>query len=553
MKEELVNDGVSEKEADLWVKQIYENYRASEAKKEKSSGIDGLQISFLKPFIEKQVPERKIVEFFFERTRFISIENLERELIGLGYSKQEAEILIERIRNEYPQQTERFQKIPTDYVISLFKKGFIDKKIVLFLEAGKTTSKEDLEKGFMRYGYSEQESKEIVEEILDQYSKDIRKRNVQVISKYQRERILMRADVSGTDQVISLRIENEQLESTRKVLSNINELDENQLISLLEHNPMLLSMLIEALNRGFVFDKKEIETFGELVEYLQKRKENNEKGDNENVVTLRGYFGEIYLAETTVSGELDDLKLILQLPKNVNEPGIDLIDPVTGMKIQVKIDEGDSTAEAFSKNPTVPIACTNRVAKNKNQPTIRGFVEMETMMDFATSFLGLIYKIGINIIKEEGKNPIYQIVVGGEIKDNVNLTNTSAIIKILNSLYEVEEETKASDANAILPENMGLVNKIMQSTFGNAFIAATVIAVKEFRASLEPNFVDLHQTAAGRRGAQQVASLANRYNITKEDTIATKIIKSILGVIFRGASIVKHIAIDYRYIKASGI
>ena len=544
LKEELVNDGVSEKEADLWVKQIYENYRASEAKKEKSSGIDGLQISFLKPFIEKKVPERKIVEFFFERTRFISIENLERELIGLGYSKQEAEILIERIRNEYPQQTERFQKIPTDYVISLFKKGFIDKKIVLFLEAGKTTSKEDLEKGFMRYGYSEQESKEIVEEILDQYSKDIRKRNVQVISKYQRERILMRADVSGTDQVISLRIENEQLESMRKVLSNINELDENQLISLLERNPMLLSMLIEALNRGFVFDKKEIETFGELVEYLQKRKENNEKGDNENVVTLRGYFGEIYLAETTVSGELDGLKLILQLPKNVNEPGIDLIDPITGMKIQVKIDEGDSTAEAFSKNPTVPIACTNRVAKNKNQPTIRGFVEMETMMDFATSFLGLIYKIGINIIKEEGKNPSYQIVVGGEIKDNVNLTNTSAIIKILNSL---------SDANAILPENMGLVNKIMQSRFGNAFIAATVIAFREFRASLEPDFVNLHQTAAGRRGAQQVASLANRYNITEQDSITTKIVKSILGIIFRGASIVKHIAIDYRYIKASGL
>ena len=58
--------------------------------------------------------------------------------------------------------------------------------------------------------------------------------------------------------------------------------------------------------------------------------------------------------------------------------------------------------------------------------------------------------------------------------------------------------------DAILPGNMGLVNRIMQSKLGNAFIAATVVAFKEFKASMKPNFVDLHQSEAGRRGASKL-------------------------------------------------
>ena len=100
---------------------------------------------------------------------------------------------------------------------------------------------------------------------------------------------------------------------------------------------------------------------------------------------------------------------------------------------------------------------------------------------------------------------------------------------------------------------MGLVNRIMQSKFGNAFVAATVIAFKEFKASMKPSFVDMHQSESGRKGAQQLRDFITRFDVVETDGLAARIIKTILGTIVKGASIVKHIAIDYRYIKASGI
>ena len=161
-----------------------------------------------------------------------------------------------------------------------------------------------------------------------------------------------------------------------------------------------------------------------------------------------------------------------------------------------------------------------------------------------TSYQGVQDAIGTNLIKMKDIDMVEEFCF--KLAENSDRTE-SKITEIAN------EVIRNHSGNAILPENMGLVNRIMQSKFGNAFIAATVIAFKELRASLEPNFEDLHQTAAGKRGAQQVANLANRYNITENDTFVTKIIKSVLGTIFKGASIVKHITIDYRYIKASGI
>lgn len=134
--------------------------------------------------------------------------------------------------------------------------------------------------------------------------------------------------------------------------------------------------------------------------------------------------------------------------------------------------------------------------------------------------------------------------------------------------FEEQSEALANDHNdpnlppadsgdAILPENMGLVNRIMQSKFGNAFIAATVVAFRESFASFKPNFVNLHQSAAGIAGAQELVDFINGYKVTDSDGVIARILKTvfrpILKVLFAGASIVKHIAIDYRYIKSSGI
>ena len=67
----------------------------------------------------------------------------------------------------------------------------------------------------------------------------------------------------------------------------------------------------------------------------------------------------------------------------------------------------------------------------------------------------------------------------------------------------------------------------------------------------------MHKSAAGIAGAQELVDFINGYKVTDSDGIIARMLKTvlrpILKVLFAGASIVKHIAIDYKFIKASGI
>lgn len=170
-----------------------------------------------------------------------------------------------------------------------------------------------------------------------------------------------------------------------------------------------------------------------------------------------------------------------------------------------------------------------------------------------------------NIVTQFEKD-FYNMVYGKirEMKYPYIFGEINTILQSRVTEFEEQPESLGNDYNdpnlpptdsgdAILPENMGLVNRIMQSKFGNAFVAATVIAFKEFKASMKPSFVDMHQSESGRKGAQQLRDFITRFDVVETDGLAARIIKTILGTIVKGASIVKHIAIDYRYIKASGI
>ena len=162
------------------------------------------------------------------------------------------------------------------------------------------------------------------------------------------------------------------------------------------------------------------------------------------------------------------------------------------------------------------------------------------------SYQGVQDAIGTNLIRMQDIGMVKEF--SSKLATNSDRTETK-ITEIANEVIGAH--------SAILPENMGLVNKIMQSKFGNAFVAATVIAFREFFASFNPNFVNLHQSAAGIVGAQELVDFINGYKVTNSDGVTARILKTvfrpILKVLFAGASIVKHIAIDYRYIKASGI
>ncbi|WP_372519409.1 HD-GYP domain-containing protein [Candidatus Ruminimicrobiellum ovillum] len=356
-------------------------------------------------------------------------------------------------------------------------------------------------------------------------------------------------------------------------LEDIDLFDEQKLQDMLKNNPMIYSMFLEALFRTAIaldlIDKSKQEkdvTLDQLIDAIHNVGISKKFFETQ----LRGYFGEIYCTKTIVAGVFDGMTLRLQMPDDSNEPGIDLIDPVTGTKIQVKTGDSKIVKGHLSKNwktraqdtffrrgfgrKMIPVLTVTSVKNNPygaNEEVQSFGIESKTITEWIKYLLDY---------KTNGKN-LDKIVMRSSLADKLKIIDEDlpirasvASIKKKFEIGRVARQQSPEFSNvAILPENIGLVNRIMQSTFGNAFIAATVIAVKEFRASLEPNFVDLHQTAAGKRGAQQVASLANRYNITEQDSITAKIIKSILGIIFKGASIVKHIAIDYRYIKASGI
>ena|GEM_PF-4321081 len=368
---------------------------------------------------------------------------------------------------------------------------------------------------------------------------------------YQQRRVLLRAGIKeeeiefDADGHLSTRTKNalKRKNSDSKEVEINTFKPEELLENLAKNDYVLIPMLIDALNRAFDLDrdtttKEKISSLEDLVEYLKSLRDPQ--------ASLRGYFGETYLANTTFAGEIDGVKLRLQLPKDNNAVGIDLIDPVTGMKIQVKIGRSKIATEALSRFPEIPIFCSNNI-KNSDEHaanrSVQQFVELKRIEDFARTFIGLI--------KQVDSSKSASIMLDRIIDPYIDPSKNYAEF-LFNELKKAAEKNQSEDSS-ILPENMGLVNRIMQSKFGNAFVAATIIAFKEFRASLELNFVDLHQTAAGKSGAQEVASLANRYNITENDTLVTKIVKSVLGIIFKGASIVKHIAIDYRYIKASGI
>lgn len=150
-----------------------------------------------------------------------------------------------------------------------------------------------------------------------------------------------------------------------------------------------------------------------------------------------------------------------------------------------------------------------------------------------------------------------------EIKKNLfRMRDVSMVSQFINKLIDNETEgvNKIADGiiienlndSAILPENMGLLNEMLQEG-KSAIEVATKIAFKEFRASLSPDFVERHHSMRGKKGAQELRDFITKYDVIEGEGIVKRIIKGILSKLVKGASIIKHIVIDYRYIKESGI
>jgi len=124
------------------------------------------------------------------------------------------------------------------------------------------------------------------------------------------------------------------------------------LVEKLEESPILFSLAIETFTRVYENEFGENATFGDLLSFINRR---CAKRLYEATCTdLRGYFGEIYAANTLIAGIIPDKRagpIIIrpQLPGDNNIRGYDIYNPVDGVKIQIKTGGSGIVREHFSK------------------------------------------------------------------------------------------------------------------------------------------------------------------------------------------------------------
>ena len=108
----------------------------------------------------------------------------------------------------------------------------------------------------------------------------------------------------------------------------------------------------------------------------------------------------------------------------------------------------------------------------------------------------------------------------------------------------------------ILPENMEVVNTMLQQgkkALNIAWKVATMEADESFAKDEQENytFIQRHQSQAGKQGATELINFIEK--MKARTRWLNKIAPKLAYTIVRKSSIVKHVIIDYRTIKASGI
>ena len=161
--------------------------------------------------------------------------------------------------------------------------------------------------------------------------------------------------------------------------------------------------------------------------------------------------------------------------------------------------------------------------------------------------------IDINLLKEVYKKGKKTLI--SENFDNIEYFEEDGTVYFVigDTMYISDDRKEIISAAAILPENMAVVNESLQKG-ESAIKVAAKIAIAEIKDSLLPDFVERHESQAGKAGAAQIREFLDKYMPVAEK--ASKIsarLGRIVEKMIIGASVVKHIAIDYKFIKSSGI
>lgn len=162
-------------------------------------------------------------------------------------------------------------------------------------------------------------------------------------------------------------------------------------------------------------------------------------------------------------------------------------------------------------------------------------------------------------------NPLRTLSVGEQKIDGMKFWRARAVLRDSIDMQNVQWEQDYKNPKAktqqemleefwsVLPENVGMVNEELQK--GKTVLQTVIsVALAEIDDSLSPDFEQRHTTLEGKYGAKQIRNFLEKY-LPVADKVSKVSVRlgNLVRKIVIGASVIKHVIIDYRYIKASGL
>ncbi|MBR3627816.1 MAG: hypothetical protein IKN42_03085 [Elusimicrobia bacterium] len=253
------------------------------------------------------------------------------------------------------------------------------------------------------------------------------------------------------------------LTSQRDIVARMSELEKNMesmdidvkkqsLINLIKENPLLISMILETYCRAYHKNESKY-TLGELLNYI-KGNSHSTKQKDKLITDFRGYFGEVYVKYNVVADIDENGHIIrLQMPLDENQAGYDLVDPKTGLKIQVKTGEESIVKEHFKKYkkyhiPVFTVSEVKQLMINNNNPNSNLVYSFNLTKDDVLAFVTDVVDVLIMLSKDKSLPANVKNLTFQKIIDICNGTTTESVLskeQITDKIEQVQLSKKEDE------------------------------------------------------------------------------------------------------------
>ena len=255
--------------------------------------------------------------------------------------------------------------------------------------------------------------------------------------------------------------------SQRDIIARMTELEQNMesmdidvskqsLLDLIKVNPLLISMVLETYCRAYGKDESKY-ILGELLKYMKANGHTN--GQKEKLRTdFRGYFGEVYVKYNAVADIDEDGNIIrLQMPSDTTQAGYDLVDPKTGIKIQVKTGEESIVKDHFRKYkqyhiPVFTVSEVKQLMIKNNNPNKNLVFSFDLTKDEVLAFVTEAIEILIALSNDKSLPLDIKKLTLQQIIDICNGATTEGALskeQIINKLEQIQLSKKEENEDEL--------------------------------------------------------------------------------------------------------